>query len=274
MPELPEVETIRRGLERHLVGRRIERVLVRDSRLRIPVDEVELDRWLPGRRIAALGRRAKYLLVHLEDDRILVVHLGMTGRLWIEDPATPILPHTHVILDLEGYRQLRFHDTRRFGMFFVLSAAELPQHPRFAHLGPEPLEDGFDLAYLRRRALQARKPIKNLLMDANVVVGVGNIYATEALYAAGVHPRTPAARLGAERLARVRRAVRQLLRRAVHVGGTTLRDYRDAEGRSGSFQTRLRVYGMQGRACGQCGRKIRRIVQSGRSTFYCPGCQH
>lgn len=274
MPELPEVETIRRGLEPHLVGRRITGVQVRETRLRTPLDASHLAAHLGGRRLVGVERRSKYLLFHLEDAHVLVIHLGMTGRLRLDPAGAPLPRHTHVVVEFEDGRELRFEDARRFGMLFVVEARELGQHPRFEGLGPEPLSPDFDLAYVRRRAQGVRKPIKNFLMDASVVVGVGNIYATEALYEARVHPRTAAARLSVERLARLRRAVRQVLRRALRAGGTTLRDYRDATGEAGTFQVRLRAYGRDGETCGRCGRTIRRLVQSGRSTFYCPGCQH
>ena len=274
MPELPEVETVRRGLERRVVGRTIRRLEVRESRLRTPLVPRALRRALLGRRIEALERRAKYLLVHLSGRQVLVIHLGMTGQLVVERAGAPLGPHTHVRLGLEANDELRYTDARRFGMLFVVPRRELEAHPRFAHLGPEPLGPDFTPQYLRTRARSVRKPVKSFLMDAAVVVGVGNIYATEALHRARVHPRTPAGRLGGARWERVHDAVRDVLVEALRAGGTTLQDFRDADGRSGDFQVQLRVYGRQGEACSRCGRRIRRIVQAGRSTFYCPGCQH
>ena len=159
-------------------------------------------------------------------------------------------------------------------MFFVLEADRLMRHPRFAHLGPEPLGPEFTADYLARRARRLRRPVKNFLMDSGVVVGVGNIYASEALHQAGVHPAAAAGKLRRDRWERVQAAVRWTLRRALRAGGTTLADFRSADGRAGEFQVQLRVYGRDGEACGRCGRTIRRIVQAGRSTFYCPGCQH
>src|SRR2546422_5359956 len=274
MPELPEVETVRRGLERRILGRRIVRVEVREPRLRTPLAAAALRRKLLGRRIESLDRRAKYLLLHLSDAQVLVVHLGMTGRLAVEQADAPLRPHTHVRLGLDREGELRFADTRRFGMLFVVRQDRLSVHPRFVHLGPEPLGSDFSPEYLRRRAARVRKPIKNFLMDAAVVVGVGNIYATEALHRARVHPSTPAGRLGAQRLERLRAEVREVLTEALLAGGTTLQDFRDVDGREGDFQVDLRVYDREGEPCPRCGRTIRRIVQAGRSTFYCPGCQH
>jgi formamidopyrimidine-DNA glycosylase len=274
MPELPEVETVRRGLERRVLGRTIVRVEVREARLRTPLAAATLKRQLVGRRIEALDRRAKYLLLHLSDAHVLVFHLGMTGRLSVEPAVAPLRPHTHVRLGLEPPDELRFADVRRFGMLFVVRRDRLDRHPRFLHLGPEPLGPGFTPEYLAERARRVRKPIKNFLMDASVVVGVGNIYATEALHRAAVHPNTPAGKLRPSRIERLHTAVREVLGEALHAGGTTLNDFADVDGAEGEFQVNLQVYGRAGEPCLRCGRTIRRSVQAGRSTFYCPGCQH
>lgn len=273
MPELPEIETLRRSLDRSLPGRTIVRVDVRDRRLRTPVAARALRQRVAAHRVEGLGRRSKYLLVHLERGEVLVVHLGMSGRFVREPHAAPVLPHTHVILGLDDGTELRFQDPRRFGMLFVVRRDELGTHPRFVRLGPEPLAPDFSAALLRERARAARKPIKNVLMDAHVVVGVGNIYACESLYRARIHPGTPARRLSLPRWERLHQAVQAVLQQAVHDGGTTLQDFRDADGQYGAFQHRLQVYDRAGEACGRCGRSIRRMVQAGRSTYYCPGCQ-
>jgi formamidopyrimidine-DNA glycosylase len=273
MPELPEVETIRRSLERGLKGRRIAALQVRNRALRTPLQPARLRRALVGRRIVGIGRRAKYLLLSLSDGQVLVLHLGMSGRLSLVQPDLPLEPHTHVRLRLRGGRELRFRDHRRFGMLFVVGEADLSRHPRFAALGPEPLEEDFTPVYLRERARGRSRPVKNFLMDAQVVVGVGNIYASEALHRARVHPETPAQRLRLRRWERVHEAVRETLKRALQAGGTTLNDYRAADGRAGEFQVELAVYGRDGEACLRCGRPIRRLVQAGRSTYFCPGCQ-
>jgi formamidopyrimidine-DNA glycosylase len=274
MPELPEVETLRRGLAARIVGRRLGRVEVRDARLRSRATPAALRASLQGRTVRAVERRAKYLLVHLSGRQVLVVHLGMSGQLVLADPAAPLQPHTHVRIGVGGAGELRYTDPRRFGMLFVVPRSRLAAHPRFANLGPEPLATDFSAGYLLERSRRVRKPIKNFLMDAAVVVGVGNIYACEALYRARIHPTTPAGRLSAERWHRLRRAVRAVLQAALRAGGTTLKDFRDAAGGSGMFQHRLDVYDRSGHPCRRCRRTIRRIVQAGRSTYYCPGCQH
>lgn len=274
MPELPEVETLRRGLAARIVGRRLGPVEVREARLRTRLGPASLRAALAGRTVRAVGRRAKYLLVHLSGDRVLVVHLGMSGRLVLADPAAPLAPHTHVRIGVTGAGELRYTDPRRFGMLFVVAHGRLATHPRFAKLGPEPLEPAFSVEHLQGRARGARKPVKNFLMDSAVVVGVGNIYACEALHRARVHPSTAAGRLARERWQRLHEAVRAVLLAALQDGGTTLKDFRDVAGGFGAFQHRLDVYDRAGEPCRRCGRMVRRIVQAGRSTYYCPGCQH
>ncbi len=273
MPELPEVETVRRSLARSLAGRRIVGIDVRERRLRTPLRPTELRRRLIGRRVQRLGRRAKYLLLELSDEQVLVLHLGMSGRLTYVAPDASLEPHTHVRVRFDSNKELRFRDHRRFGMLFVVRASHLERHPRFVRLGAEPLDATFSPEYLRARARGVRKPVKNFLMDAAVVVGVGNIYASEALHTAGVHPVRAAGRLSAVRWQRVHAAVRDTLHRALTAGGTTLNDFRDADGREGEFQVELRVYGREGERCPRCPGTVRRIVQSGRSTFYCGRCQ-
>ncbi|MBI3091348.1 MAG: bifunctional DNA-formamidopyrimidine glycosylase/DNA-(apurinic or apyrimidinic site) lyase [Candidatus Tectomicrobia bacterium] len=274
MPELPEVETIRRSLLPHLVGQQFRGVTVRQASLREPVDAAALQRLVTGQRIIGLSRRAKYLLVHLASGHLLAFHLGMTGRLLIASSNRAIEPHDHLIFHLEHGRELRFHDVRRFGRCFVIAAAELASHPRFRRLGIDPLEPECSADYLRARARSVRKPVKNLLMDGTVLSGVGNIYANEALHLAAINPRTPAGRLGRARWERLRTALRRVLEEALCQGGTTFSDFVDGEGRRGYFALALRVYGRQGQPCPRCGRPIRRFVQAGRSTFYCPSCQH
>jgi formamidopyrimidine-DNA glycosylase len=273
MPELPEVETVRRSLERRLCGRRIMAIDVRERRLRTALRPRELRRRLLGREIRCLGRRAKYLLLHLSDEQVLVFHLGMSGRLSYVSAQQPLEPHTHVRLHFDSGKELRFRDHRRFGMLFVVRRSRLARHPRFAHLGVEPLDDSFSPQYLHARSRGVRKPVKNFLMDAAVVVGVGNIYASEALHHAGVHPLRAASRVSRSRWGLVHAAVRDTLRRALHAGGTTLNDFHDADGSEGEFQVELSVYGRDGGPCLRCPGTIRRIVQAGRSTFYCARCQ-
>jgi formamidopyrimidine-DNA glycosylase len=286
MPELPEVEVLRRSLEPHLVGDRVERVEVRAPALREPLDAQALHRALAGRRVERLRRRSKYLLVDVEGGETLVVHLGMSGRLTLAPAAAEVEPHEHVSLSLASGRRLRFRDPRRFGLFFTLPTTEIATDRRFAHLGVEPLtavgatgddltnDDGtFSGALLWRCARGRRGPVKTFLMDAQVVVGVGNIYASEALFRAGVHPKRSVARIAAARWEALAEAVRATLAQAIAEGGTTLNDFADGDGNSGYFQVSLAVYGREGEPCPRCGEAIRRIVQTGRSTFYCARCQ-
>ncbi len=281
MPELPEVEVLRRSLEPHLVGDRIERVVVHSPALREPIPAARLRRRLTGKRIEGLRRRAKYLLIDLEGGETLVVHLGMTGTLTLDGILAPpeiaaeeqTDPHEHVTLLLRSGRRLRFRDPRRFGLFFSLPAAKIERDRHFAHLGIEPLGGELTGTYLHRHAAGRRGPVKPFLMDARVVVGVGNIYSCEALYRAGVHPARSVARIAAVRWEKVASGVREVLAAAIEVGGTTLNDFADGEGKSGYFQIELEVYGREGEPCHRCAGAIRRIVQSGRSTFYCPKCQ-
>lgn len=273
MPELPEVEVLRRSLEPHLVGDLIERVEVRFGALREPIRVRQLRRHTAGRRVAGLRRRAKYLLIDLEGGSTLVVHLGMSGRLTVAPAEAPAEPHEHVAFFLASGLRLRLRDPRRFGLVFALPTAHLGRDPHFAHLGVEPLEPGFSGALLAAAARGRRGPVKGLLMDGTVVVGVGNIYACEALFAAGIHPARSVARIAAGRWEGLAAAVRDVLSRAITEGGTTLNDFTDGDGESGYFQVSLAVYGRDGEACRRCGRRLRRLVQSGRSTFYCPGCQ-
>jgi formamidopyrimidine-DNA glycosylase len=273
MPELPEVETIRRGLAERLTGHAITGVRVRQAQLRHAVDVAALQEQAVGCTIVGVERRAKYLLVRLQPDRVLVLHLGMTGRLWAGPPADQDARHDHLIFHLGPDLELRFHDTRRFGMCFLTTAADLPHHPRLRHLGPEPLSAAFSGTYLAERARGLRKPVKNFLMDATVVVGVGNIYASESLFLAGVRPTREVGRLRQTHWERLCTAVQQVLQAAIDHHGTTLSDYVDSEGRQGNFQNQLLVYGREGEPCHRDGRRIQRIVQAGRSSYYCPGCQ-
>ena len=277
MPELPEVETVRRGLLPLLVGRRVVGVRVRDRRLREPIAPAALGR-LRGARVIDIRRRSKYLLVETRDEagaeRTLLVHLGMTGQLWVCDRDRPARPHEHVVLALDDGRDLRFADPRRFGMIHVLRSDRVDRHPRLSGLGPEPLDDGLSAAALHRVTRHRRKPIKNFLMDTRSIAGIGNIYACEALHRAAVRPTRAVGRIALPAWERIVADVRAVLQDAIRAGGTTLQDFRNAEGEVGYFRIDLAVYEREGEPCRRCGAKIRRIVQAGRSSFYCPGCQH
>lgn len=273
MPELPEIEVLRRSLEPALTGDRIRSVEVREPRLRETVDPAELAARVAGRRIERLDRRSKYLLIHLEGGETLVVHLGMSGRLTRAPADTPWESHEHVAFHLASGNRLRFRDPRRFGVVFALSTADLISDPHFAALGLEPLAGELNGPFLQKVALGKRGPVKPFLMDARNLVGVGNIYATESLFRAQIHPARSVARIGAERWQRLAESVESVLRQAIGEGGTTLNDFADGDGRSGYFQVSLQAYDQEGQPCPRCGTPIRRIVQAGRSTYYCPRCQ-
>ena len=270
MPELPEVETTRRSLEPHLVGRRIVAVIVRDRRLRWPV-QADLEVRLEGARIDRVDRRAKYLLIGVADGTLLL-HLGMSGNLQVVGPATPLRKHDHVDIVLDDSRVLRFHDPRRFGSLHW-TEGDGGSHPLLAALAPEPLTDAFDGDYLHQVTRGRSAAIKHILMNGTLVTGVGNIYASEALFRAGINPRTAARRLSAVRCTRLVAAVKETLALAIDAGGSTLRDYVDAGGRPGHFQQQSLVYERGGQACARCGASIRHIRQGQRSTYYCVSCQ-
>jgi formamidopyrimidine-DNA glycosylase len=276
MPELPEVETIRRGLEPLITGRRVVGVRVRDRRLRKPVAVRALAR-LRGARLLSVHRRSKYLLLHTDAGLSILLHLGMTGRIWVCEAGRAPRPHEHVVFGLEDGRELRFADPRRFGLVEVVPTSRLGRHPRLRWLGPEPVGDGLDAAALADlfwcSTRGRRKPVKNFLMDTRALAGVGNIYACEALYRAGIHPRRAVGRIAREGWRRIVKQVRAVLGEAIEAGGTTLRDFYNAEEEAGYFAVRLRVYDREGRPCRRCRAPVRRIVQAGRSTFFCARCQ-
>ena len=270
MPELPEVETTRRGLVPHVVGRRIHDVVVRNRNLRWPVPR-DLPRQLRGEEVLDIRRRGKYLLFDCPRGHLLV-HLGMSGRLSLVPRDQPPRAHDHVDLQLEGQDAVRLTDPRRFGaVLWVRGPAE--RHVLLRGLGIEPLEKEFDGAALQRLAAGRRVAVKHFLMNGRIVTGVGNIYASEALFHAGIHPLRSVARISRPRWDRLAGAVRETLESALAAGGTTLRDYASLEGRPGEFGTQCAVYGREGEPCLECGTPIRALRQGQRSTFYCPGCQ-
>lgn len=274
MPELPEVETIRRYLATKVCGMVITGVEVRDQRLRQPVDTSVL-RGLVGRRMVAFGRRGKYLLVHLDDGRTMVVHLGMSGHVQLCPRGAPAGKHDHVVFTLGSDTELRYNDPRRFGAILVVDDKTWGDGGACACLGPEPFDDALTVHYLQERAAGRRVPVKVFLMDGRVVAGVGNIYANEALYKAGINPQRPACSLSEGEWRRLRRAIRGVLRAAIKQGGTTLLDegFRNPAGEGGYFQVRLAVYGREGSPCRRCGFPLVRTVVARRSTYYCPRCQ-
>lgn len=280
LPELPEVETVRRGLLPHLEGQRIARAEVRrpDLRWPLPVDLVQV---LTGATVTALRRRSKYLLADLDRGGTLLMHLGMSGRMLVQggslgdfhrDPA--ILPrHDHVVLTTDAGTTITFNDARRFGMVDLIRDGAA--HPLLDHLGPEPFDDAFTPAYLTAVFAGRKVPIKQALLDQRIVAGLGNIYVSEALHRAGIDPRRAAGRIGAARIAALVGHVRDVLTDAIAAGGSSLRDHRQASGELGYFQHSFRVYDREGAPCSTpgCAGAIRRIVQAGRSSFFCPACQ-
>jgi formamidopyrimidine-DNA glycosylase len=270
MPELPEVETTRRGIAPHLIGRRIARTVVRDSRLRWPVPVAALAA-AEGVAIEAVERRAKYLLVRTVAGTIML-HLGMSGSLRVIAASEPPFVHDHIDIVLDNGQCLRLRDPRRFGSVHWLPGPE-PRHALLASLGPEPWDAAFTGDYLYQRARGRRRSVKAFLMDSHVVVGVGNIYANEALFAAGIHPARAAQRVGRARYARLAEEVCSILERAIEVGGTTLRDFTDSEGEPGYFRIELAVYGRTGECCLHCSAPLRTLRQDQRATWYCPRCQ-
>ena len=268
MPELPEVEVTRRGIAPKLIGRAIAAVAVREARLRWRIPPAV--RELPGRVVRAVRRRGKYLLLDCGDGH-LILHLGMSGSLRLVAPGTPPGKHDHFDIEIGG-AVLRLRDPRRFGA--VLWTAEpADEHPLIRHLGIEPLSRALSAASLHALTRSSRVAIKPFLMDGRRVVGVGNIYASESLFLAGIHPSTRAGRLSLERCQRLAQAVKRTLSTAIRAGGSSLRDFVGSDGTEGYFQRRAWVYDRAGRKCRRCGTPIRRIVQGQRATYFCPGCQ-
>lgn len=269
MPELPEVETTRRGILPHVCGRSVTGVEVREPRLRWPVT-AGLAEAITGARVSDVQRRGKYLLVRIGEG-CLMIHLGMSGSLRILPASSSPGKHDHLDISF-GERLLRFTDPRRFGSVLWLDDWP-PQHPLLDSLGPEPLSDDFTGDYFYGRSRGRKVPVKSFLMDSRIVVGVGNIYANEALFSAGIHPLRQAGRISSRRCAAVVEATRDVLERAIEAGGTTLRDFTDSAGKPGYFVQKLRVYGRGGQACRDCGGVLKEIRLGGRSTVYCPTCQ-
>lgn len=276
MPELPEVEVLRRSLEKLLPGETIAKVEVHSPKLREPLDRDSL-LGLEGRRIESLKRRAKYLLVELDGGQTLVIHLGMSGSFTLAPAgtagSTEKANHEHLTLHLGSGARLRLIDPRRFGLAFVVQTETLEADRRLAHLGIEPLGPDFGGRYFAERIKGRKGPVKLFLMDGEVVVGVGNIYASESLWRAGIHPKRPVSRMAKASWEKLAQAVREVLEKAIAEGGTTLADFKDGEGNSGYFQVSLAVYDREDKSCPRCGKRIARVVMGGRSTYYCTGCQ-
>ena len=283
MPELPEVETVRRGLIPIMEGQVLSRVVARRPDLRFPIPD-GFGQQLTGRRVVRLDRRAKYLLIHFDSGVVLIWHLGMSGRVLIfERDPPPEEKHDHIIFETESGAVVRFNDTRRFGFVDLVDGDALDTYPMIAKLGPEPLDDSFDGAALALRLKNRKTPIKAALLDQSVVAGLGNIYVSEALHRAGISPRRLAGTVQGGRAVKLIVAIKQVLRDAIAAGGSSLRDHRQPNGELGYFQHSFVVYDRAGQPCprcdhggdhgGDCGGVIQQIVQSGRSSFYCAKCQ-
>ena len=284
MPELPEVETVRRGLAPALVGRRIKRAQTKRGDLRFPFPDRFAAR-LKGRRIDALERRAKYLVARLDDGNAWITHLGMTGRwsiigakqqpgdFYYSEPPDPT--HTHVVIEVEDGPRLEFNDPRRFGYMDIIADGELDAHPYFKGMGPEPLGNEFHLGFLKKAFAHKKTSVKAALLDQRVIAGLGNIYVVEALYRAGIAPTREAGRISSVRLERLFHAIRAVLEEAIEAGGSTLSDYAAVDGAKGGFQHRFGVYDREGEKCmtKDCGGTIVRETHGGRSSFWCKRCQ-
>ena len=268
MPELPEVEVSRLGVSPHLIGNRINRMVIRERRMRWPIPEdVSL---VEGHVVTAVKRRAKYLLIET-DVGTLILHLGMSGKLRVIDAQTPVIKHDHVDIVLDTGKCLRFNDPRRFGaLLWQAPGASLSM---LGNLGPEPLTDDFDDKRLFTLSRNRKGPVKNFIMDNAIVVGVGNIYANEALFLAGIDPRRPAGKISADRYKRLTQTIKQVLAKAIEQGGTTLKDFAQTDGKPGYFAQHLNVYGRKGEACEVCGKAIESKVIGQRNTFFCTHCQ-
>ncbi len=282
MPELPEVETVRRGLLPAMEGRVIERAAINRPDLRFPLPERMAER-LTGARVLGLRRRSKYILADLSTAETLLIHLGMSGRMLISgirlgefhhahpEPAR----HDHVVMDMEGGARITFNDARRFGAMDLMETARAEEHWLLRGIGPEPLGNAFSEDYLASRLKGRAMPVKAALLDQRIVAGLGNIYVCEVLHRAGIDPRRKAGQIAAKRVASLVPVIREVLAEAIEAGGSSLRDYRQADGELGYFQHAFRVYGREGQPCPvpDCSGTVARIVQSGRSTFLCPRCQ-
>lgn len=278
MPELPEVETVMRGLEPFLSGKILKDIKAHRADLRVPFPARLAD--LAGRKITKLSRRAKYMLIHFDAD-ILVIHLGMSGRMIVHHDMRGLTleKHDHMVMVMKDGAGAVFNDPRRFGMALLLRENELATHKAFKDLGPEPLSKNFDSAFLHNALKTKNAPIKSALLDQHMVVGIGNIYACEALFEAGIDPRRKAKDITAKKVGDLAQVIKDVLKRAIAAGGSSLKDYRQADGNLGYFQHSFKVYGREGVPCPRCKKSgktksvIHKITQAGRSTFFCPTCQ-
>lgn len=273
MPELPEVEVIKRGLQKHLPGREVTGFVAGSKKLRLPMPRKNLQNFIKGARIQAVDRRAKFLLIAMDNRATLIIHLGMTGRLGLFPAGSPKAKHDHLRLQLDNGMQLRFNDTRRFGFIQVLPPGHNFADTLLSSLGPEPLDRDFTPQYLQKLAAGKKRPLKTFLMDSRTVVGIGNIYASEILFHAGLNPEKEIDGLTMKEWEKIVTSSRYILKKAIESGGTTISDFVNESGQSGYFQLELQAYGRQGKPCDACSSPISRKIMAGRSTFFCPRCQ-
>ncbi len=275
MPELPEVEVTRQGLLPHLLQRTVTAVHCSGQQLRLPVPEKEIHQWVQGHTITAVERRAKYLLIRLHNKSVLVIHLGMTGRLGIFSQKAAKAKHDHLCLTLNNAMELRFNDTRRFGSVAVWppAGAKNLEEAFTRRCGIEPLSDRFTARALANLARRRSTPIKNFLMDSKTIAGIGNIYANEILFAAGIHPKTKACQLNDRQWQAIVTCCPRILHRAIEAGGSTIADFLGSSGQPGYFQLQLAVYGKKGEKCPRCRETIDKAIIGGRATFFCSACQ-
>ncbi len=272
MPELPEVEVIRLGLAPIVTGREVKSCYLSGQSLRHPVPAEDIKTWVLGQKISDTGRRAKYLLLNLNNGASLIFHLGMSGRLTINPAGQASGKHDHVRLLLDNGFELRLNDARRFGSLRILKPGD-DRNSFFKKIGPEPFSKAFSPKYLLSRAVGRARPVKNFLMDGEVVAGIGNIYASEILFAAGINPSSPAGSLDNKDWAKIIKASKAVLKKAIACGGTTIMDFVNSSNEAGYFQNELLVYKREGECCSRCGTTIQQTKMAGRATYYCPGCQ-
>ncbi len=275
MPELPEVEVVRRGLDRLVTGRTISGYWTDEKPLRRSVPASLMRTALTGASVTASRRRAKYLLIDFDNGATLIIHLGMSGRLGLFAKTHPLLPHDHLCWRLDNGTELRFNDARRFGSVALLTPPNSWQQEQalFADTGPEPLAASFSGDYLHRRSADRKMPVKQFIMDQRIVAGIGNIYANESLFAAGIRPTRPAGSISRRRWQNLSEKIKDILAQAIACGGSTISDFFGTTGEGGYFQVHFAVYGKGGEACPRCARPIKAIRLGGRSTYYCPSCQ-
>ncbi|MCL6638809.1 MAG: DNA-formamidopyrimidine glycosylase [Firmicutes bacterium] len=273
MPELPEVETVKRTLQNKLAGLSFRGVQVFMPKVVRTHNPAGFSEAIAGKKILKIGRRGKYLLLRLNGDWSLVVHLRMTGRLYYCDPGAPLQRYTHVVFELDNGCQLRYSDLRQFGRIWLMSPGTLDKLPGYKDLGVEPLDEAFTRDYLKKELRRRRSRIKPLLLDQTFIAGLGNIYADEALHRAKINPERLATTLTPREVANLHRSIREVLTEGIEHRGTTMRDYIDGDGRPGQYQEMLRVYGREGKPCPACGRAVEKRKIAGRSSYFCPACQ-